>query len=74
MNRHDQAEAAEVLRRVLAAVDSGELDAPARVVHALTGAALALETQDDKPGSPKPFARIHLDDLSAPITATVHLR
>ena len=38
-------EAAAALRRVLYAVDAGELTAPAALVHRLEGAALALELQ-----------------------------
>lgn len=39
----DPAEAAALLRRLLAALERGELTAPATTIAALTGAAVALE-------------------------------
>jgi hypothetical protein len=49
----DVAQAAAVLREVLARVDSGELEAPgargSAVVRRLQGALLGLETASDRP-------------------------
>jgi hypothetical protein len=51
----DPAEAAAALRRVLAAVDAGDLDAASSQARALLrrmeGAVAALEAMDPKPGS-----------------------
>jgi len=61
LNRAEMAEAAITLRRLLGAVEAGELTAPAGLTYRLQGAVIALETlatgrtptADDLAGEPR---------------------
>jgi hypothetical protein len=52
VNRHDRAEAAAVIRKLLAAVEAGDLDADAALQFQLSGAVAALDADAGRSSQP----------------------